>query len=223
MDAYRIKNEQLVKMDSLWSALNAELVPHMIISLVGAGGKTSIMYKLAEELENMGKRVIITTTTHIFRPVNKMVLIAETASEAAKLWNGKEIAVIGMEWKDSKLQGMSLEETAKLAKLADVLLIEADGARRLPLKVPGREEPVLLSKTDIIIACAGLDSIGQPLNQVCFRFERAAELLHTSKEHCVTAEDIAEIMTSESGAIRNVIDKTFRIVLNKADNKERKE
>ena len=39
-----------------------------VISLVGAGGKTTTMYQLADELAEQGKRVLVTTSTHIRRP-----------------------------------------------------------------------------------------------------------------------------------------------------------
>ena len=39
-----------------------------VISIVGAGGKTSTMYDLAEELAAKGARVLITTSTHIAKP-----------------------------------------------------------------------------------------------------------------------------------------------------------
>ena len=39
-----------------------------VVSLVGAGGKTSTMYDLAGELADRGARVLVTTSTHIFKP-----------------------------------------------------------------------------------------------------------------------------------------------------------
>ena len=39
-----------------------------VISLVGAGGKTSLMFRLAHELEKAGERVLTTTTTKIYEP-----------------------------------------------------------------------------------------------------------------------------------------------------------
>ena len=39
-----------------------------VVSLVGAGGKSSLMYKLARELSDAGKSVLTTTTTKIFVP-----------------------------------------------------------------------------------------------------------------------------------------------------------
>jgi probable selenium-dependent hydroxylase accessory protein YqeC len=39
-----------------------------MISLVGAGGKTSLMFALAKDLQHRKKKVITTTTTKIFQP-----------------------------------------------------------------------------------------------------------------------------------------------------------
>lgn len=214
---------KLVNCSSLWEALHVDLVPHMIISIVGAGGKTSIMYQLADELENMGKSVIVTTTTHIFCPANQRVLIANIAAEVEKVFSQKGILVTGRESRDGKLESLLPGETEQLAELCDVLLIEADGARRLPLKVPGEKEPVILPGTHLVIACAGLDSIGHPLCEVCFRWEEAAKLLHTSFLHCVTIEDMTELMTCCLGAKKGVSDSIFKIVLNKADGIEQQE
>ena len=39
-----------------------------VVSLVGAGGKTTLLYALAEYLRAKGWRVLVTTTTHIWQP-----------------------------------------------------------------------------------------------------------------------------------------------------------
>ena len=40
-----------------------------VISFVGAGGKTSCMLELARSLAKQGKKVLVTTTTHMEHPV----------------------------------------------------------------------------------------------------------------------------------------------------------
>ena len=42
--------------------------PGEIVSLVGGGGKTTLMFALAQELTSGGQSVITTTTTRIFEP-----------------------------------------------------------------------------------------------------------------------------------------------------------
>lgn len=194
----------------------------MVISLVGAGGKTSVMYRLADELAAMGKRVIVTTSTHIFCPENRNVLYARSASEADNdSWNG--VLVVGKTSREGKLQGLPEYEMEKLSRYADVLLIEADGARCMPIKVPEAHEPVIIPKTHLVIACCGIDAIGHPLKDVCFRSDRGALLLNKEPEDCLTPQDAAIIMTSEMGMKKDVCSRPFRIVLNKADDLEKRE
>ena len=50
---------------TLYDALNIDLHVSELISLVGAGGKTFTMCRLAQELKAFGKKVLVTTTTNI--------------------------------------------------------------------------------------------------------------------------------------------------------------
>ena len=55
-----------------------------VISLVGAGGKTSLMFRLAQELSAEGATVLTTTTTRIFMPgqgQSRCVILADTAEK----------------------------------------------------------------------------------------------------------------------------------------------
>lgn len=42
-----------------------------VIALIGAGGKTTTMYRIASCLNKIGKKVICMTTTHILKPKEK--------------------------------------------------------------------------------------------------------------------------------------------------------
>jgi probable selenium-dependent hydroxylase accessory protein YqeC len=102
--------------------------------------------------------------------------------------------------------------------MADTVLIEADGAKHLPLKVPDINEPVILPESDIVIAVAGIDSLNRPLKEVCFRLERAMELLNCNAEHIVTGEDIAHILASDCGGRKCVGNRHYYAFINKCDN-----
>ncbi|MDD2958544.1 MAG: selenium cofactor biosynthesis protein YqeC [Lachnospiraceae bacterium] len=54
-------------------------------------------------------------------------------------------------------------------KTADVVLTEADGSRRMPIKIPAEWEPVIPENTDIILVVYGLSALGQDMEQVCQR------------------------------------------------------
>ncbi|MGD8335356.1 MAG: hypothetical protein PVF86_00975, partial [Desulfobacterales bacterium] len=52
-----------------------------VISIVGAGGKTALMYRMARELASRGDRVLTTTTTKIRWPTQRQsttVMVSES-------------------------------------------------------------------------------------------------------------------------------------------------
>ncbi len=247
---YRYKDGKLQEKSTLWESLNLPFRKHMVISLVGGGGKTTSMYRLADELKEMGKRVIVTTSTHIQHPADRMVVLADCAVNVGKwiaekldfeengsvqcleqsgnlttgwvLVTGIPVTATENESGMRKLKGMTEDKLAGLAGLADVLLIEADGAKRLPFKIPRDGEPVLIKETDAVIGCMGLDCIGETFEDKCFRKELAEELLTESGLWQGLAEPItpacaAAVLSSEKGTRKSVGNREYRILLNKAD------
>lgn len=218
----------LIKKSSLWEALRLSEERHRVIALVGGGGKTSTMFRLADELADMGKTVVVTTTTHIFRPSDREVVETDRAEAverhlAKRYRKAGTVLVAGVSASGGKLKSMPLEEVVRLRECADVLLIEADGAKCLPIKVPREGEPVIPAVVDVVIACAGLDYLGGEMGQVCFRPELAAALLgaETGPEggccHRMTAGDGAVILTDGRAAKKDVDGRDYRVLLNKAD------
>ena len=190
-----------------------------IVSLVGAGGKTTVMYQLAEHFAKLGKKVLATTTTHIFQPACNF---AESVAEVEALWHAGCYAVVGnIEAGTGKLTQLSEDVLEDYCRVADLVLIEADGAKRLPCKAPAENEPVLLPASDTVIAVMGLDALHQPISEVCFRLEKVQEVLAVTPEHCLTEEDAVKLLFSEQGAFKNVGQRNYFIVLNKCDNENR--
>lgn len=221
MEIYTYELKKLVQQHSLWNAFAVPLKKPMIISLVGGGGKTSTMYQLAKEMEVLGLKVIVTTSTHIRYPMDYSVMLIEKASEMKDyIWNSN-IVVVGREIAPSKLKGIEYNEIYNLSHYADVLLIEADGAKELPLKVPAEHEPVIIPETDLVIACVGLDSIGQTVRDGCFRSAYVEDFLQVGEDHIITPLDVSKILVNEAGSKKQVGDKAYRIILNKADDRER--
>ena len=157
-----------------------------IISIVGAGGKTSTMFQLAKEYAGIGKRVIVTTSTHIFRPEGYEVVLEnqpqwlEQLMEFAKEPGGNILVTAAeeIEWKKGKhdhfsvdkakkkLKGMEPQKIGKLSEYCDVLLIEADGSKGLPVKIPAEHEPVICEKTGIVLNVYGMRAIGKKIKDV---------------------------------------------------------
>ena len=110
----------------------------------------------------------------------------------------------------------------KLLKQFDVILIEADGSKRLPLKVPSETEPVLVPQTGLIIACAGLTAAGNQFGDTCFRFSSHGSWLHRNVDDAIGAEDMALILMDERGSRKGVNGRYYRVLLNQADTEKEK-
>lgn len=171
----------------LWQALGLperSLPSHgpYITALTGAGGKTSLIRRLAFEGRERGLRILVLTTTHMFRPSAFGVLDAPAAAVAECL-DQNHLAVAGHLEENGKISFQGWDYYHQLLPLADVVLIEADGSKRLPVKVPQGNEPVLPGHTDLLLCLTGLSALGRPAEEACFRLERAREL-----RRCYTTE-----------------------------------
>ena len=94
---YSWEHDGLRECGSLWEALALSVKRHRVIALTGGGGKTSVMFRLADELADMGKTVIVTTTTHIFNPPGRNVGETDCAEDAAKrLERNGSVLVVGV-------------------------------------------------------------------------------------------------------------------------------
>ena len=109
-----------------------------------------------------------------------------------------------------------------MERLADYVLLEADGAKRLPLKAPAEHEPVIPPETTLVIAVLGLDGIGKPVSEAAFRPERYAALIGKPESEPVTPLDAARVLTHPDGQRKNVTGTMrFCVLLNKADDEKR--
>lgn len=186
------------------------------ICLIGGGGKTTVMYELAAMWAACGRKVLVLTSTHILQPADGS--FAADAAAVHNLWQQGRYAVIGTpELATGKLTlpPQSVYEALKLQ--ADVILCEADGSKHHPCKVPAEHEPVFLPDCDMVLAVAGMDALGNSLQQACQRPQLAAELLGCSAEKIIDAQMLAALLLSEQGARKNVGARAYYIVLNKCD------
>ena len=137
------------------------------VSLVGGGGKTTLLYAMADHCACKGWRVLVMTTTHIRQPV---ACYAPDDAALTALWQASHYAVIGTPAENGKLTLPPPQLLRRMAQ-ADAVFIEADGAKHHPCKLPAAHEPVLLRQSDIVLAVAGLSALGKPLREGCFRYD----------------------------------------------------
>ena len=158
-------------------------IPRGITAIIGSGGKTSLMYQLAEELQGS---VILCTSTLIYPPEHIPVV-----SHANKV---SEVICVGSPGPKGKLAPPA-QSFRELASLADYVLVEADGSKHLPLKAHADYEPVIPKDSRRVITVVGASGIGKPIEEAVHRSEIFRAL--TGSE-IATPEAVAQVLLTEA-------------------------
>lgn len=166
-----------------------------VTSVIGSGGKTSLLAALARELPGT---VVLTTTTHIL-PFEGVPLVtsADADDVRAALAESRVVCVGSQAEKNGKLVTPELGIDA-LASLADHVLVEADGARRLPLKAHAPWEPVISACSGRTIVVFGASGLGRPVRDVVHRPELFCELAGCAPDDLATPELVARAAGAEA-------------------------
>ena len=226
------------KQNSITAALQLSIPDHAVISITGSGGKTSLIIAWAHELALSGKRTVITTTTHMAHPDHvkddpRCPYDGITAIYAPSDGSAPDVAIPAAidRQRDCRNIVMAVspdpERPVKvmsppqavmdhLYKTADVILIEADGSRRMPLKWPAPWEPVVPGNTDITVCVAGLSALGRRPCDVMYGYEYLPEAM---RREAVDAPLISAVLVSLDGGQKGAQGE-YRAFINQADNAE---
>ena len=185
------------------------LGPTEVSALVGAGGKTTLMRTLGNELSRAGFGVVLTTTTHLgvdqfgdgpgvlTDPTPRAVVAALTEVSPVVVVGGREGDRVG--GPRSRLLGTLAAEPA-----VDHLVVEADGARGRWIKAPAPHEPAIPPEATVVVAVANLRAVGSPVGAAAHRPELVAALAGRGHGDLLTPADLAVVLTDGNGGRRGV-------------------
>lgn len=210
---------------NLFSALN--LKKREIISFVGGGGKTTLMFRLAEEIPRLHK-TMITTTTKIYIPRADKYPVFITQQNNFNKADLEQIFLSGMKptlgseiLPGNKLKGVSLEQFNEIARWQgiDFILVEADGSKGLPLKGHLNYEPVIPQTTTMLVIVVGADVLGKTLDvEYIHRPEVVAQLTGSKPGSIITPELVAKLIKSPMGIMRTSPPQVRKtVIINKVD------
>lgn len=178
----------------------------MITCVVGSGGKTTLIHKLAKEYRDQGKCVLITTTTHMYKESD--TLVTDDPSEIISCLKENHYAFVGRACDDTqKIQSLSMETFHAIKNYADEILIEADGSRGLPLKMPSEAEPVIIPECDKVIIVSSLIALGNKASEVVHRLPNAATVLEIDEDTIISPVHIQTLL--RKGYLEALMDKSF--------------
>jgi probable selenium-dependent hydroxylase accessory protein YqeC len=213
--------------NSLIKALG--LGPREHIALVGGGGKTTLMFSLAEELRNSGKRVIASTTTKVWHSealqYERVVLVEDAAgwkNKKAEGLSGEGSAFVGRRILDSgKVEGISASLADEIFRDSNVqcLIVEADGSAGHPLKAPAEHEPIIPGSATTVVAMMGLEAMSARLDEAtAFRVGEVRKITGLETGGILTPGTLARIFLHPAGLFKGAPGAARKAVfLNKGD------
>ncbi len=195
-----------------------------VIALVGAGGKTSLAWRITRQLLDLGERVLFTTTAHCLMPAEgafELTVIEPKAERAAAAlhratWRSAFVAasIVGpfegnragwMPTQPRKARGFAASDIEAFQGLGARLVVEADGAQGRWIKAPGAHEPVIPACADVVICVAGIDAIGQALDTtIAHRPERISALTGLPMGDPISETAFARLLTAEDGGRKGI-------------------
>jgi len=204
--------------------------PDVRLALVGAGGKTTAMFRLARQLP---RPVILAATTHLAveqTPLADRHLVVKSADQVAnvRLKSDEVLLLTDEAHTDGRTGGLDPDTMAALKELADresvPFLFEADGSRRLPLKAPADHEPVIPNWTTSVAVVAGLSGLGSLLDaDHVHRPEIFSEITSLKSGAVVNEDSLAALLRHPSGGLKGIPQNATRaVILNQADSIKRK-
>jgi len=189
-----------------------------VVAFVGGGGKTTAMFRLAQELAAEGQGVITTTTTRLgasqvslapacVRLEDGALSAAKRAQILAALEAQRHVLVVsGVDEALDKAAGLGLDLIPQLAELPGVsaVLVEADGAREMPFKAPAAYEPQIAPSTTVVVPVMGVEALGQPLAAPwAHRVELICALTGAAEGDLITPDLAARVLAHPQGGRKN--------------------
>ncbi len=177
-----------------------------LVAFTGGGGKTTLLFALARQLPG---KVLLTTTTRMFAAQ----IDAAASFLSARICRYPDLEPLDNEFpahakwiligppQADKVTGVPLALPRELLARPDIdfVLVEADGAKMLPIKAPAAHEPALPLGVTLVVPVAGMDALGAPIQEAAHRPELVARLLHKQLQDALTAADFATLLSSSRG------------------------
>ncbi len=184
------------------------ITPGDAVAFVGAGGKSSAILTVAGELTEAGMTVLVAPTTKMMlKEAEKIgpLLTSEDLDELrtkakATLSEGASGVVVGSGLlSKNRVGGVEPAWISALASLADVVLVEADGSRRRPIKGTADHEPALPDAATLVVAVGNIGAFGAPVDEEnVHRPELFSKLTGIEAGQSITARAFARALAQGS-------------------------
>lgn len=175
-----------------------------LVCMVGAGGKKTTIYHLANRLS----RAVVTSTVRIpiFDRQVAEVVVAEDPVGALQNRTRWPVGVVP-EQEDDRYLGYDTETVDDLATsgIPESVLVKADGARTRWFKAPNASEPRIPESTDVVVPIASAKVVGKPLtDEYVHRVDLVSDLTGLDRGDVIEPKHVAMVLASPAGGQKHV-------------------
>lgn len=199
-----------------------------MISFIGAGGKTTTMFRLAKELRDQGWKILIATTTQMVTPrkphIDRLFLVEELQLLVDVCVDIAGPAVIGAGCgvnQEGKLLAMPATWLDRLNKDAafDAILVQSDGAASSLLKIPIDGEPLIPQSSQTTVWIVAVKVLGKPFSEEWVNHSaQARDLLGLPADANVSEDTLDRLIDHPNGCLKGIPATSRKIaVINQAD------
>lgn len=137
--------------------------PSTLLSIIGGGGKTTLLNTLFKRA-SARYSTLYTTTTHVMAPDFVPVFYKQAPVK-------QSIALFRRDLGAGKAKGIAVSDLNAIYQRADyqLILCEADGSKGLPFKAYAEHEPALSQHSDILCIVIGCDAFYGSVQSVVHR------------------------------------------------------
>jgi len=171
---------------------------HELVSFVGGGGKTTLLFTLGHQVDGS---VVLTTTTKMG---------TDRTGGWPVVWSPSDEELVGrrvLAWQradGSKVIGFDPDTVDRWFDLVDHVFVEADGSRGRPAKAPAPHEPVVPSRSTLVVCVIGADALDRVIEDQCHRPGRVAALAGCREYERLTPERAARVVQHADGGRKRV-------------------
>ena len=144
-----------------------------VAAFVGAGGKSGAILAVSDGLTQEGMKVLVAPTTKMLLseadsigPLITSEVAPDLRAKTERALSEAPAVVVGSGMlSKNRVGGVDPEWVGDLAGLADVVLVEADGSRRRPIKGTADHEPAIPDAATLVVAVGNVHALGTPVDE----------------------------------------------------------
>jgi len=190
-----------------------------LVSVVGCGGKTSLINLIADR--NSDKKVLVSTTTKTFPMISDKVILCDTLKSSLEHEPQPGVQCLGQfNERNGKLEALPEHILVDIVPHYDIVLMEADGSRWLPCKGWSDNEPVIHYFTTQTVGVITMIALGKKATkEVVHHLPEFLSLTGLIEGDIITEQALEDMVCLPGGMFSKALGQLYLLVNQVEDDK----